>query len=111
MGSRLRGCCLTRAESDQFVDRIVGHSAEHGFGLHAAEFEAAFTPCVEIGLATEGAKAVARRAMEKIGMIHGAFEDFGHPKLPKNHPLRRHVLYRLPRASGLGSMGRGSGPG
>lgn len=70
------------------------------------------------GYATEGAKAVleygfqklmlnqivsftatqntrSQRIMEKIGMHHNPKDDFDHPKLPKGHPLRRHVLYRL----------------
>ncbi len=72
------------------------------------------------GLATEGARAVIRYAiedlsldslvsftvpenlrsrsvMEKIGMTHDPRDDFDHPNLPKGHPLRRHVLYRLKR--------------
>jgi RimJ/RimL family protein N-acetyltransferase len=139
--------CLTRAESDALIDRIEAHFDAHGFGLFAAElramgelagfiglaipqFEAEFTPCVEIGwrlgaahwnqgLATEGARAVlrfafetvrlpevvsfavaanlpSRRVMEKLGMTYTG--DFDHPKLPQGHPLRRHVLYRCPRA-------------
>jgi ribosomal-protein-alanine N-acetyltransferase len=70
------------------------------------------------GLATEGAKTVAthafrtlgleslvsftteqnvrsRRVMEKLGMAFDPAESFDHPNLPPNHPLRRHVLYRL----------------
>jgi RimJ/RimL family protein N-acetyltransferase len=139
---------LTRNESDRFAERIAAAMVERGFGLYAAEhrasaafigfiglaapnFEAHFTPCVEIGwrigaaywgqgLATEGALAVARyafetlrlpelvsfttaanvrsrRVMEKIGMTRDPAEDFDHPRLPPGHPLRRHVLYRLPR--------------
>lgn len=72
------------------------------------------------GLATEGARAVvqagferfglgeivsftvpanlrSRRVMEKLGMRRDAADDFDHPRLPEGHPLRRHVLYRLPR--------------
>ena len=33
--------------------------------------------------------------MERIGMHHDAKDDFDHPKLPKEHKLSRHVLYRL----------------
>jgi hypothetical protein len=33
--------------------------------------------------------------MEKIGMTHHPEDDFNHPALPPDHPLRRHVLYRL----------------
>lgn len=70
------------------------------------------------GYATEGAKAAlaygfdtlnmdeivsftavqnrrSRRIMEKIGMNHNSKDDFDRPKLPKEHPLQRHVLYRI----------------
>jgi RimJ/RimL family protein N-acetyltransferase len=85
---------LSRAESDALVDRIGAHFAEHGFGLFAAElraahhfigyiglavpaFDAAFTPCIEIGwrlaadlwgkgLATEGARDVLRFAFTEL---------------------------------------------
>jgi len=87
---------LSRQESDELADRIEAHFAEHGFGGCAAElkktgefigfiglavprFEAAFTPCVEIGwriaakhwgrgLATEGARAVAEFAFAELGL-------------------------------------------
>lgn len=72
------------------------------------------------GLATEGASAVlkyaflvlqlpeivsfavsaniaSRRVMEKIGMKHDRAGDFDHPRLPQDHPLKRHVLYRMNR--------------
>ena len=40
----------------------------------------------------------SRRVMEKLGMTREAAEDFEHPKLPPEHPLRKHVLYRLRRS-------------
>ncbi|HEX6802940.1 MAG TPA: GNAT family N-acetyltransferase [Terriglobales bacterium] len=140
---------LSREESDAAADRIDEHFRRHGFGLYAAElrpagaflgfigvsipaFKARFSPCIEIGwrlaaeywgqgLATEGARVVARhafeelgleeivsftvpanarsrRVMEKLGMSHHPDEDFDHPQLPPGHPLRRHVLYRLSRS-------------
>jgi len=39
----------------------------------------------------------SRRVMEKIGMTRDSAGDFEHPNLPKGHPLRPHVLYRLSR--------------
>ena len=41
----------------------------------------------------------SRRVMEQLGMVHDPAEDFDftHPRLPPGHPLRPHVLYRLPR--------------
>jgi len=93
----LRGA-LTREESNSLADRIEARFLQHGFGLCAAElcdgpgknrgfigfiglavpsFDAAFTPCVEIGwrlaadywgrgLATEGAAEIVRYAFEDL---------------------------------------------
>ena len=88
--------CLSRAESDQGLDRVEAHFREHGFGLFAVElrseqtfigftglsiprFEAHFTPCVEIGwrlakahwgqgLATEAARAAIKYGFETMGL-------------------------------------------
>jgi RimJ/RimL family protein N-acetyltransferase len=54
----------------------------------------------EVGLESVVSFTVAgnvrsRRVMEKIGM--GLVGEFGHPRLPEGHPLRRHVLYRVGR--------------
>ena len=85
---------LSREESDAMVDRIEMRFVDRGFSLWAAElreaeeivgfiglsvpsFEAAFTPCVEIGwriaarfwgkgLATEGARAAADYAFATL---------------------------------------------
>lgn len=87
---------LSRDESDALIGRIEAHRARHGFGLWAVEvpgrfalagmagllvpgFEAAFTPCVEIGwrlvreawgygYATEAARAVVAHAFGPLGM-------------------------------------------
>ncbi len=44
---------------------------------------------------TTEANMRSRAVMEKIGMQHDPKDDFDHPKLLKDHPLKRHVLYRL----------------
>lgn len=87
---------LSRAESDAVAGRIREHFVRHGFGLWAVEvagvadligfvglripaFEAAFTPCVEIGwrlaceywghgYATEAARAALQFAFESLGL-------------------------------------------
>jgi ribosomal-protein-alanine N-acetyltransferase len=87
---------LTRQESDALAERIEAHFAANGFGcwavelrassrfigflgLNAPQFEAAFTPCVEIawrlavahwgqGLATEGAQAAVRHAFTALDL-------------------------------------------
>ena len=33
--------------------------------------------------------------MERLGMTRDPNDDFDHPGVPKGHPLRRHVLYRI----------------
>ena len=86
--------CLSREESDRFMDRIETHFDNHGFGLFAAElkaeakligfiglyvatFQAHFTPAVEIGwriatpywnrgLATEGSQKVVEFGFERL---------------------------------------------
>lgn len=87
---------LTREESDDLVDRIEAHFAEHGFGFWAVEvlggasfvgftglavapFEAPFTPAVEIGwrlarehwgrgYATEAAHAALTFGFGELGL-------------------------------------------
>jgi RimJ/RimL family protein N-acetyltransferase len=87
---------LSREASDAMVDRIYAHFEKHGFGLWAVEvldsavfagliglavprFEAAFTPCVEIGwrlaaehwghgYATEGARAALAFGFDTLGL-------------------------------------------
>lgn len=137
---------LSRAESDDLVDRVNAMIDERGFsffcveekasrecigmlGLAVPRFEAHFTPCVEIGwrlarrtwgqgLATEGARACLAfgwerlrldeivsftvqanerswRVMERLGMTRAG--EFDHPLIAEDHPLRRHVLYRIAR--------------
>jgi RimJ/RimL family protein N-acetyltransferase len=74
------------------------------------------------GYASEGAKAAVRYAFEvlrlpevisftsvtnlrsqavmrRIGLTHDPADDFDHPKVPADSPLRRHVLYRLRNGS------------
>jgi ribosomal-protein-alanine N-acetyltransferase len=138
---------MTREQSDTMVDRICEHFASYGYGFWAVsrlaggpclgmvglrhvQFEAHFTPCLEVGwrlaaehwgqgFATEAAQAAlnfafgdlqqkevvaftvpanqaSRRVMEKLGMTHSPAENFEHPALPEGHPLREHVLYRMP---------------
>jgi ribosomal-protein-alanine N-acetyltransferase len=35
--------------------------------------------------------------MERIGMTRNEADDFDHPGMPADSPLRRHVLYRTRR--------------
>lgn len=40
----------------------------------------------------------SRRLMTRLGFVHDPSGDFDHPRIAEGHVLRRHVLYRLPRA-------------
>ncbi len=87
---------LSREESDAVVDRIARHFEQHGFaqwaveipgvtpfagfiGLSIPRFQAAFTPCVEVGwrlgaehwnrgYATEGARAALEFGFRLLGL-------------------------------------------
>lgn len=37
----------------------------------------------------------SRAVMERLGMTHNPLDDFEHPMVPANHPVRSHVLYRV----------------
>jgi len=39
----------------------------------------------------------SQRVMQKLGMTRDPADDFDHPALPEDHPMRRHVLYRITR--------------
>ncbi len=68
----------------------AGAAVRHAFESLALDALVSFTVPANIR---------SRRVMEKIGMTHDPADDFDHPNLPEGHPLRRHVLYRLPAPS------------
>ena len=41
----------------------------------------------------------SQAVMRRLGMTHDPADDFDHPNLQPGHPMRRHVLYRLRRAT------------
>ena len=42
----------------------------------------------------------SQAVMQKLGMRHDPADDFEHPRLPKGHRLRSHVLYRMSNDGG-----------
>lgn len=52
---------------------------------------------------TAAGNAPSRRVMEKLGMARDPADDFDHPRIPLDHPLCRHVLYRIRSRSGNGN--------
>lgn len=49
----------------------------------------------EIVAVTTPANRRSWRLMERLGMVRDIDGDFDHPRVPQNHPLVRHVLYRI----------------
>lgn len=81
--------------------RLARHAWGHGYATEAAHEAVAFgfetVGLDEIVSFTVPANVRSRAVMERLGMHHDPADDFDHPKLPEDHPLRRHVLYRLAR--------------
>ncbi len=114
---------LDRAESDASVDRIEMAFDTEGFGVWAvevlgvapfvgyvglarAEFEAPFTPAVEIGwrlaraywgqgYASEAASAVLAFGFDRLG-LDGIVSFTSHPNLPSQQVMRRIGMHRDP---------------
>lgn len=81
----------------------IGWRLAHGAwgqGLASEAARAALTTgfetlgLVEIVSFTALSNRRSQAVMERLGMRRAA-EDFDHPVLPEEHPLRRHCLYRL----------------
>ncbi len=73
----------------------------HGYATEAARL-ALRDGFTRLGLAqivalTVPANQRSRRVMERLGMTRDERDDFDHPRVPDQHPLKRHVLYRLNR--------------
>jgi ribosomal-protein-alanine N-acetyltransferase len=52
----------------------------------------------------------SRRVMEKLGMVRDPEADFDHPIFPADHPLKRHVLYRMTREMWTNSISKKANP-
>jgi RimJ/RimL family protein N-acetyltransferase len=68
-----------------------------------AALDYGFNQCqlTEIVSFTVPANQRSIRVMEKIGLKRDLQGDFAHPKLAANHPLSRHILYRLKKPSNI----------
>jgi RimJ/RimL family protein N-acetyltransferase len=80
--------------------RLARHAWGHGYATEAAREAVRFgferAGLVEIVSMTAVANVRSRAVMAKLGMTHDPDDDFDHPRVPDGHPLKRHVLYRLP---------------
>ena len=79
--------------------RLARESWGKGYATEAAAkvLEIGFTAfdLQEIVSFTVPQNRSSRRVMEKIGMLREPLEDFIHPNLNLEHPLSKHVLYRI----------------
>lgn len=80
----------------------------HGYASEAAraclEFAFGVLDLDEVVSFTSASNERSQAVMRRIGMTRDGVDDFDHPNLPADSPLKRHVLYRLrrntpPRAS------------
>ena len=74
-----------------------GYATEGGRAALAFAFDELRLP--EIVSFTTVANDRSRRVMERLGLTHDPADDFDHPQLSPDDPVRPHVLYRLSRAA------------
>jgi ribosomal-protein-alanine N-acetyltransferase len=81
--------------------RLARHAWGRGYAPEAGAAVLAFAfaelALDEVVSFTSVGNVNSRRVMEKLGLTHDPADDFDHPNLPADSPLRRHVLYRIHR--------------
>lgn len=81
--------------------RLARAAWGQGYGTEAAratlDWAWAHRTMASIVAITVHANARSRALMERIGMAYAPSEDFDHPSLAPDDPLRPHVLYRIHR--------------
>lgn len=86
----------------------------HGYATEAARAALAFgfeeRGLDEVVSFTVPANARSRAVMARLGMARDPADDFDHPNLPPESPLRRHVLYRLARVDWQAGQRGGANP-
>jgi RimJ/RimL family protein N-acetyltransferase len=79
--------------------RLARPAWGHGYASEAARgaLDAAFTRygLAEVVSFTSVDNVRSQAVMLRIGMTHDPADDFGHPRLPPDHRLHRHVLWRI----------------
>ncbi len=83
--------------------RLARAAWGHGYATEAARaalsFGASGTALTEVVSFTSVGNERSRGVMRRLGMTHEPDEDFDHPQLAPDSPLRRHVLYRISLAT------------
>jgi RimJ/RimL family protein N-acetyltransferase len=102
----LLGLCYPRFEAHftpcvEIGWRLAAEHWGHGYATEGARAALAYgfdsLKLTETVAMTAPHNLRSRRVMEKLGMTRRPGDDFDHPMLAPEHPLRRHVLYRLAR--------------
>jgi RimJ/RimL family protein N-acetyltransferase len=79
--------------------RLAHEAWGHGYATEGARAALDFGFDVlgldEIVAFTAKTNERSQRVMERLGMTRDPAHDFDNPRLPEDHPLRPHVLYRL----------------
>ena len=79
--------------------RLAFEHWRNGYATEAARLALAYgfetARLAEIVSFTTVANLRSRAVMTRLGMRRDPADDFDHPSLPDDHPLRRHVLYRI----------------
>jgi ribosomal-protein-alanine N-acetyltransferase len=117
---------LTKEQSIEFYDRVQKHFLENGFGLYVVEntstkqflgytgfmianFEASFTPCIEIGwrfkkqywgkgYATEAAKACLQYGFDSLG-FDKIYSFTATPNIKSENVMKRIGMHKTGRFS------------
>ena len=94
---------LPCAPAVEVVWRLARDRWGHGFATEAAHAALSFAfgtaRLDEVVSFTAAGNARSRAVMARLGMTHDPADDFAHPRLAPDDPLRAHVLYRR-RAAG-----------
>ena len=81
--------------------RLARDAWGHGYATEAARaaLDVGFGELrlAEIVSMTAVSNARSQAVMRRLGMTRDPVDDFAHPSLPEDHPLRPHVLYRIGR--------------
>jgi ribosomal-protein-alanine N-acetyltransferase len=81
--------------------RLARDAWGHGYATEAAtvalEFAFSTLDRDEVDSWTAKTNLRSQAVMRRIGMRRDLAYDFEHPRVPVGHPIRPHVLYRLPR--------------
>lgn len=85
--------------------RLAKAAWGHGYAIEAARQAVRYgfdeAGLDEIVSMTTVGNTRSRKVMERLGMTRDIADDFYHPNVPADSPLRPHVLYRLKRGRAI----------